>query len=169
VSVCARISERFGFLRVGPPFSLARVPLQSKAKSCWRPVYGPGRTRSLRRRMSRPAHERTLDWEARESSRGLLLSGSGFLVLAFWFWLSGSGYWPPPDHRSCCSKNCFASVAARAAAVTPASTDRAMRVDTIVFMASFVLFVFRHRTCRQDRKRRNWPEPLGISRTCERT
>src|SRR5215813_7397182 len=31
------------------------------------------------------------------------------------------------------------------------------------------LTVFRHCSCRQDAKRRNWPGPLDISRTCERT
>ena len=74
-------------------------------------------------------------------------------------------YWPPPDQRSCCSKSCLASVAACAAAATPASTDRATKADTIVFMASSSLSIFRHDPCRQGTKRRNWREPL-ISHAC---
>ena len=31
------------------------------------------------------------------------------------------------------------------------------------------LTVFRHSACHQHAKRRNWPAPLDISRTCERT
>jgi hypothetical protein len=120
VRVCPRLCERLGLLRLRAAVSV-RLRREADWECACRGAAGPRshvKGQSGAASLCRdPACEETCGGSPRELSRASRLD-----------------YWPPPDHRSCCSKSCFASVAAWATAATPASTDRATKVDMIVFM-----------------------------------